>query len=69
MQTLEIAQEKKEWKEQQEEVREEHKKDPILRYCNYIRGDKPAYDKSFEEYWRDLTVTLKYRKEILKEEE
>ena len=56
MQTLEIAQEKKEWKEQQEEVREEHKKDPILRYCNYIRGDKPAYDKSFEEYWRDLLL-------------
>jgi len=44
-----LAQQKKEWEEQCKLMREEAKKeDPIVKYCDDIRGVTPYYELSFE---------------------
>jgi hypothetical protein len=46
----ELVKQKKEWEDSCKVMREEAKRqDPIIKYCNDIRGIKPYYELSFEE--------------------
>jgi hypothetical protein len=53
MQGDDVRKARREWKEEQEEARREHKQNPIKYYCDKIRGNVPDYEVSFEEEYRD----------------
>src|SRR5690242_14608122 len=64
-----IAREKKEWENTCRRMREEEAKvDPIVKYCNEIRGIKPDYELSFEEWKEHGIKAREYRKRMMEEE-
>jgi hypothetical protein len=60
-----IIREKKEWEETCRLMREEEQKaDPIVKYCNDIRGIIPDYELSFEEMKEQAAKTREHRMAI-----
>lgn len=62
-----VEEERRTWKERQEEVRREHQQNPILYYCDKIRGTIPDYEKSFEEKKKDEAANIEARRASLKQ--
>jgi hypothetical protein len=58
-----IKKERREWKEHQEKVRREHQQNPILYYCDKIRGIVPEYEISFKDAKKMKDERIKERDE------
>lgn len=63
VQNNDLKEERREWREHQEEVRRKYQQNPFLYYAAKIRGTVPDYEISFEEHMKDVTESMKARSE------